>query len=57
MANENKQLSFMLKESKQRRRQRKNNAENKEINMIALMRTHLKLIFLPSAKADIESSH
>ena len=42
MANEYKELSVILKELKQRGRERKNNAANKEINMIALMRTHLK---------------
>ena len=42
MANEYKQLRVILEELKQRGRQRKNNAANKEINMITLMRTHLK---------------
>ena len=42
MANEYKQLRVILEELKQRARERKNNAANKEINMIDLMRTHLK---------------
>ena len=45
MANENKQMSVILKELK-----RKNNAANKEIDMITLIRTHLNQIFLPTDK-------